>query len=215
MKSVAVVTLTEARARAALKTISARNNANPRMSLVPTTSMANASSIDDVPQDAAEAGKGNGARVTFASEEQVKVMTPMSDRRFEVSEDDVGSRASSPADSITSSPSSEFSASTGNLAKALADRLSFWNKRASVQAPSIDSEQGMHSRSSSEGRPSIEDMMRQGDKPADVLDNIINTHSPTPATAEQKNSELEDKIIRECISVYAKGGMYFAYRLGE
>lgn len=191
------------------------------MSLIPTASMANTNSIDDVPQDAAEAGKGNGARVKFASEEQVKVMTPMSDRRFELSEDDVDSRASSPADSITSSPSSEFSASTGNLAKALADRLSFWNKRVSVQAPSIDralsldSEQGTHSRSSSEGRPSIEDMMRQGDKPADVLDNIINTHSPTPATAEQKNSELEDKIIRECISVYSKGGMYFAYRLGE
>lgn len=48
MKSVATVTLTEARARAALKTISARNNANPRMFLVLMTSMANGKSREGV-----------------------------------------------------------------------------------------------------------------------------------------------------------------------
>lgn len=226
VKSVTAIPLVESRARDALKLLAARQSVNPQLSLAPTGAISARGSVDDVPGPP-EARDPNAPRVTFAEEEQVKVMTPMSAHGFDKgsedeSEPDTG--ASSPSDSARSTPSSEFSVMTGNIAKTLGDRLSFWNKiskrqsTASIdQALASDSERslGPSRRSSTDEPTSLDAIIKEGDRePSEVLDTILNQHSPPPATSEQKNTELEEKILREVVHQFSKGGMYFAYRLG-
>lgn len=227
MKSVAVIPLIESRAAEALRALAARNNGNLPVSLVPTSSVAYPSSLDDVP-NASDLKDPSAPRVTFAEEEQVKVMTPVAQDGFEHSEDesepDTG--ASSPAESLTSTPSSEFSVMTGNIAKTLADRLSFWNKMSKkptvASTTSIDqviageAQRRLPSRQgSTDERTSIDALLKEGDKkPEEILDAIVEAHSPAPMTVDQKNSELEEKIIREVMHQFSRG-MYFAYRFGQ
>ena len=224
-----VIPLIESRARDALKVLATRNNANPRLSLLPTAITTNPASLDDVANES-DGKDPNAPRVTFADEEQVKVLTPRAAQGFEHASDedsDLDTGASSPSDSVVSTPSSEFSAMTNNIAKTLADRLSFWNKMgrkatlsntSSIDQTIADStEQSPSSsrRASTDERPSLDALMKEGDKkPAEVLEAIVEAHSPAPASAEQKNSELEQKIIREVVQQLVKGGMYFAYRFG-
>lgn len=51
--------------------------------------------------------------------------------------------------------------------------------------------------------------------PAEVLEGILDATAPAPVTQEEKHSELEEKIVRECIREFTKGGMYFAYNFGK
>lgn len=229
VKHVTVIPLTEIRANDALKTLAARHNADPRSSLVPASSVTMPVSLDDVPSGSDSRGP-DAPRVTFAEEEQVKIMTPraLEGKGFEHSDDEYEPEtgASSPSDSVASTPSSEFSVMTGNIAKTLADRLSFWNKMGKKPAsgtPTIeqtladDSEQlPSHSRRSSiDERTSLDAIIKQGDrKPSEILDAMVEAQSSAPATVAQKNSELEEKIIKEVVHQFVKGGMYFAYRFG-
>ncbi|KAI0345325.1 hypothetical protein BDW22DRAFT_1426997 [Trametopsis cervina] len=224
VKGVTVITLTETRARDTLKSLWAKNNANPRLSLLPQ-STTTAPSLDGIAEDPAALTAGVDAqyaptqRVTFANEDQVKIMTPQPQQAFEKLEEPV-SRSSSPASSINSTPSSEHSMSTGNLAKTLADRLSFWSRiprrptdshtTSIQQALSPDGEDSgllsTHDRTDNISVTSISDK-----EPAEVLGSLLSATAPAPTTPEQKNSELEEKVIRDCASHFSKGGMYFAY----
>ncbi|EIN07173.1 hypothetical protein PUNSTDRAFT_126985 [Punctularia strigosozonata HHB-11173 SS5] len=47
--------------------------------------------------------------------------------------------------------------------------------------------------------------------PSEVLGDIIDSRAPEPKTQAEQHSELEDKILKEIIREYTKGGMYFAY----
>lgn len=229
VKHVTVIPLTETRAKEAIKSLATRNNADPRSSLIPTTSMAMPASLDDVPSGT-DTRDPSGPRVTFAEEEQVKVMTPRPlqgegpEHSDDDSEPDTG--ASSPADSLVSTPSSEFSVMTGNIAKTLAHRLSFWNKMGKrplsgttsidqTLADSSDVSPPHSRRNSTDERTSLDAIIKQGDKkPAEILEAMVEAQTSAPATIEQKNSELEEKIIREVVHQFVKGGMYFAYRFG-
>ncbi len=51
-------------------------------------------------------------------------------------------------------------------------------------------------------------------EPGEVLGSIIASTAPPPTSSEERHSELEAKIIKECIKEYTKGGMYFAYNFG-
>lgn len=50
--------------------------------------------------------------------------------------------------------------------------------------------------------------------PAAVLEDILAKTAPPPESTEEKHSELEEKIVRECIKEFTRGGMYFAYTFG-
>jgi phosphatidylinositol 4-phosphatase len=225
VKSVGVIPLTEPRAREALRALSARNTVNPRLSLVPTADMTHRESVDDVPSNT-DVKDSNTPRVTFASEQQVKVMTPTSNHGFESEHsDDESESASSPSDSAISTPSLEFSVMTGNIAKTLTDRLSFWNKMSRRQSATTieqtllsSSEQHTEPsrQASAEERTSIDAMITKDDRePSEILDTILNIQSAPPASVEQKNSELEEKIIKEVVHQFSRGGMYFAYHFGR
>jgi hypothetical protein len=43
----------------------------------------------------------------------------------------------------------------------------------------------------------------------------VETLAPAPASTEEQHTVLEDKIVKQCIREFTKGGMYFAYTFGE
>jgi hypothetical protein len=58
-------------------------------------------------------------------------------------------------------------------------------------------------------------MEEENEEPERMVESIIAATAPPPASVEEKQSELERKIIRECIKEFSKGGMYFAYNFGK
>ncbi|KAI0695707.1 SacI homology domain-containing protein [Cytidiella melzeri] len=223
VKGVTPIPLTETAARDALKSLSARNNANARLSLIPTHTVAS-SSIDGVVASSTRSSvdddddPGSTQRVTFADEDQVKIMTPRPAEGFDP-EIDSYSHSSSPTSSNISTPSSEMTMTPENLAKTLADRLSFWNRLpgrdSTSQALSITQalkgDQAAHEPSTDRTRDNSDRMTEEGDREAaETLDSLLSAGAQTPATAAQKKSELEVKVIRECVQQFSKG-MYFSY----
>ncbi|KAI9466155.1 SacI homology domain-containing protein [Lactarius psammicola] len=149
---------------------------------------------------------GAGLRVKFVDGHQVKVMTP--DAVDEFSLIDRSPSPASVASSVASSVSSEISGAP--VAKALANRLSFWNrlsKRNSLKA----SEGESPSDAEEEDQP-LDALIHEGmPEPQQVLSEIIKTAAPPPPTIEEKYSELEAKILRQTVKEYAKGEMYYAH----
>lgn len=179
----------------------------------------------------AKAG-GTSPRVTFALEPSVKIMTPQTSNGFETLQEGKEDGAPpSPSSSVTSvassaaSASSKFSVNTDTVVKTLAARLSFWNRLSKRPLNADSSEQPGASNEPKEdaetsvgkdhARLSLDAMMKENnEEPAQIVESILQTAAPAPATQEEKRSELEDKVLREVIREYTKGGMYFAYAFG-
>jgi phosphatidylinositol 4-phosphatase len=150
-----------------------------------------------------------GSRVKFAEEFEVKVkvMSPVPNDEFSID------RPPSPASmvSVASSVSSEVS--TAPVTKVLATRLSFWNrlskrddtKTLDVESPLIAEE---------EAQPLDTLIHEDMAEPKEVLNKIIETAAPPPASIRQKYAELESKILRQTVKEFSKGEMYFAYDFG-
>ncbi|TFK62545.1 hypothetical protein BDN72DRAFT_964483 [Pluteus cervinus] len=170
-------------------------------------------------------------RVQFSPVNDVKMMTPQSDT-FHMGDDHYSgpvmrhvssSRNSSSSDlSATSTANSELSITTSPVAKTIADRLSFWTRlskrtvSSALEGPyepntySADAEAG--STGLSKVQKALETVMEEkSNEPSEVLETILATTAPPPETTEEKHSELEDKIVKECIREFTRGGMYFAY----
>ncbi|TFK92292.1 hypothetical protein K466DRAFT_659372 [Polyporus arcularius HHB13444] len=215
VKGVTAIPLEEDRARTVLSALASRNVVDRRVSLLPTeAAQAELQSEDVANAAAADTQEANGTRsprVTFADEPEVKVVSPRPDQGFNISEDnEPPSPSSSTASSITSN-------STDTVVKALTERLSFWtrlSKRNSRQNATIDH---MLVEQSDYAPPPIdpadlESILKDTSKgPEDVIDSIVSSAAPPPQSIEEKHSELEAKIVRECIREFTRGGMYFAY----
>ena len=153
-----------------------------------------------------------GNRVKFSEEPEIKVMSPVADD----DEFPVFNRSPSPISeaSVASSVSSEPSAAP--VAKVLASRLSFWNrasKRNSVKTPA--DVESVHVSVDEEEVPPLDALIHEDmSEPQELLDRIIETVAPSPATMSQKYTELEAKILRQTVKEFAKGEMYFAYDFG-
>lgn len=235
MNGVSAIPLLEDRARKALSTIAHRNSALARPSLVlrhPETCLSpsdvTASILSSNAPDSALPSAA-GPRVQFSADPEVKIMTP---KLTPVTTSDDGDfdpallqRPSSSQSfrSDISTPSSENSIATSPVFKTLAARLSFWsrvNKRsASMDAPlsefAMTDYSVPHPTSLAEERETIDMLLQAEEEPAKVVEAIVNSTAPPPATTEEKHTELEDKVVRECIREFTKGGMYFAYTFGE
>lgn len=151
-----------------------------------------------------------GNRVKFSEEPEIKVMSPVADNEFPVVD-----RSPSPISvvSVASSVSSELP--TAPVAKVLASRLSFWNrssKEDSAKDPYVESPHV--SVDEEEVRPLDTLIHEDMPEPQEVLNRIIETVAPSPATMSQKYAELEAKILRQTVKEFAKGEMYFAYDFG-
>jgi t-SNARE complex subunit (syntaxin) len=64
----------------------------------------------------------------------------------------------------------------------------------------------------------IDDLMESMDQgvvePSEVLDTIMTAAAPSPQTVEERHSELEEKVVKETIRQFTRGGMYFSYSFG-
>jgi len=174
------------------------NATKARMSLLAGPSRGqssdNTGSVDEV-----------GIHVKFSDEHEVKVMTPTA-----VDESPVFDRSPSPISvaSVASSVSSDTSAAP--VAKVLATRLSFWNKspkKNDAKDPDVESPL----LADEEVRPLDALIHENMPEPREVLNRIIETAAPSPATISEKYTELEAKILRQTVKEFAKGDMYFAY----
>lgn len=229
VKGVTAIPLVEDRARIVLNTLASRNALLTRPSLLPSTTMDSVSSPQDPDPETEEMDSptqptdnptSTSPRVQFSPDEQIKYMTPVSTTFEEAENVHLRSHSTSSAHSSSSdlsTPSSEYSVTTSPEARTLASRLSFWSrlsKRTSLPSTNLDGNQEPESLSAEQ--ESLDKIIQEGkEAPAEVLDSILAATAPPPASVEERHSEMEDKIIRECIKEFTKGGMYFAYTFGK
>ncbi|CAL1705121.1 unnamed protein product [Somion occarium] len=217
---VSVIPLVESRANAALQTLARVRTASTTRYPTQFDELSD-SGIDPPDEEASNSNKNlSSPHVKFATEDQIKMMTPLTSHGFEPTLDD-DSTPSSPSSSVASTPSSDISLNTNNVARALADKLSFWSrlsKRASrptfsaAEQGLAHDEEALRSLMRGESPTDLNEMMENGVKePAEVLDSILQATAPPPPTVEEKHGELEEKIIRECVREFTRGGMYFSY----
>lgn len=215
VKSVVAIPLLEDRALSAVVAISSRNAALARPSLLPrgptidSTAGVTDEELDAEPVDSPSA---SSPRVQFSSDPQVKFVTPI---REGFNGDDFPRPASPQSvSSGVSTPSSEHSMTTAPVFNTVAARLSFWNRLSKRNL--IDADDTplavLPPQTPAQERAALDKIMQEG--PAEAIKTIVNSTAPPPVTTEQRHSELEDKVVRECIRQFAKGGMYFSYTFG-
>ncbi|OCH94928.1 hypothetical protein OBBRIDRAFT_768387 [Obba rivulosa] len=213
IRGVVAIPLTEERARTALVTLASRNPLDPNLpTKVTEPSRKSEDSIaEPSPSTASSSEQGPSSHVKFVDQPEVKTMTPLHMHEFAAHDEGILSSLSS---STASTPTSESSLSTDNVIKTLTARLSFWNKlplKPSNSADTRDNSQSDTPRSHLDSGSIDAVLMEARQDPTDVIGAILKENAPPPPTAEQKSSDLEVKIIRECVKEFTRGGMYFAY----
>jgi hypothetical protein len=205
VKGVVDIPLVEDRARTALKALTARNKSGPtRPSSIPKKkepfSESVRPSVDLLNQDAEPPKKGT-PRVQFSSD---------------LSNLDAGRLIHRP--SSAQSSSSEISISSDNSVEtSLAERLSFWSRVSKRPTAPNEQQQPLapEPMTLTEEQEAFDRLTNGGRKqPAEVIESIVASTAPPPATTEERHSQLETKAIRECVREFTKGGMYFAHRFG-
>ena len=202
VKTVHAIPLSEERAVVAVDALLLRNSRNRRTSLLPSAN-------DDASAEDSPVQPQATRVVKFADGDEIKVMTPSEENFFA----DLQSKAvhSPSSSSGRSSPSSELS-HTGPVERTIAGRLAFWNRFSKRSRPGDFSD----SYPVEDPDTSLDTIMAHGrQEPVEVLGDIIATTAPAPITQEETHNQLEDKIVRETIREFTKGGMYFAYNFGQ
>ncbi|KAJ8078947.1 hypothetical protein PM082_013231 [Marasmius tenuissimus] len=230
VRGVTAIPLVESEARTSLHTIASRNTAASRPSLLPSTTMDTISSTtfrdDDAPVvesapsvSSQSSSQANTPRVHFNAPE--KLDKDSDNNMFSLNTDEHALSSRSSFDSSfdasgVSTPTSELSSPSSSVAKAVASKLSFWSrisKRNSLFPASPEKENDALSPQptvkETESALKVDSMIQE--EPRQVLENILSSTAPPPETTEEKHTELETKIVRECIREFVKGGMYFAY----
>ena len=214
-KGVADIPLVEDRARTALKALSARNKSGlKRPSLIPSKKEPS-QALEPTIQPSINLPKHD-----LLSKKESHIQFSPDPSNLEAGRLIV--RPSSPsAQSISSelSSSSENSIARSPVFKTVAERLSFWSrlsKRPNTSS-SIEQQQPLIAEplTLTEEQETFDRLTNGGrEQPAEVMKTILASTAPPPATTEERHSELETKVVRECIKQITKGGMYFAYTFG-
>ena len=204
-KGVVDIPLVEDRARTALKTLAARNKSGSTgPSSIPKIKKEHFSesvrpSVDLSKHDA-QLFKEGSPRVLSNLEAGRVILRP----------------SSAQSSSSELSTSSVSSVTTSPVFKTLAERLSFWSRLP--QRPTVSNEQRplvAEHLTLTEEQEAFDRLTNGGrEQPAQVMESILASTAPPPATTEERHSQLETKVVRECIKEFTKGGMYFAYRFG-
>ena len=235
VSGVAAIPLVEEHARTTLRTIASRYSTLPRSSLVSGSTLDEAAAVRDfdtisVPDAGGSERLGvvspsNDDQKHSSSLRQVQFSSPLYSP-FDDPDESTQLRVpapSSPRSSLSdeSTHSSEHSVSSSPVAKTLASRLSFWSRLSkrtpdpSTSQTEDDSALNPESHSLLEEQVVNKIMDQENDEPATMVNNILAATAPPPASVEEKETELERKIVRECIKEFSKGGMYFAYNFGK
>jgi phosphatidylinositol 4-phosphatase len=221
VQGVTAIPLELERARTVVNTLASKNAVLARPSLLSGITL---DTLPDTlplssPEGESVESPVSATRVHFASVDQVKVMTPNLDHSFQI-KGLAPPRPHSPAPSeasstATSDYSNEATSPVQPIAKALANKLSFWSSRLSKRGALFPSTPDLTTSFDKEKEEELDRMVREEQGvPAEVLDGLLETTAPAPATSEAKHNEMEDRIVKECIREFTKGGMYFAYNFG-
>lgn len=196
VKSVVSIPLVKDRAKSILSRMVSRNMSVKKPSLL-------VSNIDGL--QVSDEGTSGGPHVKFADEEEVKILTPRDQVKFSVHSAD---RPVSPVPSGASTPASDVSITHSPLST-IANRMSFWSrlsKRVSSVSEGANIEESLLNE-----RELLDSIIHDADGvPDKVIDSIIATTAPPPDSSEERNSELEERILRGCLREFTKGDMYFA-----
>ncbi|KAG1877755.1 SacI homology domain-containing protein [Suillus subalutaceus] len=196
VKSVVSIPLVKDRAKSILSRMASRNTSVNRPSLL-------VSSVDDL--QFLDEGTSGGPQVKFADEEEVKILTPRDQVKFPINSAD---RPASPVSSGASTPASDVSM-THSPVSTIANRMSFWSrlsKRASSVSEGADVEESLL-----DERELFDSIIHDAEGvPDKVISSIIAATAPPPESSEERNSELEQRILRRCLREFTKGDMYFA-----
>ena len=211
----------EERAKIALNTLATRNIALTRPSLLTAHNAEGTdTSLDmsDEPktQEADSQRKGY-QRVQFSSNPDVKADGIYLNTNAGIGNSILRPSSAQSTASDVSTPSSDASVATSPVFKTLASRLSFWSRLSKRTPGSPISEFPVvpEPMTLTEEEEVLDNMMSEGkEEPAQVIESILASTAPPPATSEERHSELETKVVRECIREYTKGDMYFAYNFG-
>ncbi|THU85663.1 hypothetical protein K435DRAFT_869083 [Dendrothele bispora CBS 962.96] len=219
VKGITAIPLAHDRAQITLNTLSSRNL---RPSLLPS------STIDTLAPSEPESSEStpDTPRVQFSEAEHIKILTPPAEQSefpltAPLSIPDVQSDSASEISTPDTSPATP-------VTKTIANRLSFWSRLSKRQSSLFSSSSSASITSSApsdvseplirspvflkETQVHLETIIDESKaEPKAVITTIINETAPPPATTEEKHSELEDKILRECVREFVRGGMYFAY----
>lgn len=224
VKGVTAIPLDEKRARTILNVLRARSETDPHMSLTsgepayPTSAEGDPDALASL-QELEVSETSASSRVKFSEHDDVKIMSPLVTDGFEHHEgddDSLGSRTST----VASTPTSEYSVNTDTVVKTLTDRLSFWSKLSSrsSRSASVPSESEQLEAMEDVGKQaplSLDSIMQEGGSElSEVIDTILATAAPPPPTTAEKHSQIQEKIVRDCIREFTRGGMYFAYAFG-
>lgn len=204
IKTLHAIPLNEERATVAVNSLLSRNGRNSRPSLLPPTD-------DDVNHmDSSTQPQASTRAVKFADGDDIKVMTPLPTQQEDFFAD-LQNSTHSLSSSGRSSPNSELS-QTGPVERTIASRLAFWDRFSRRGRPGELSD----SYPVDDPDPSLDTIMAGSrQEPGETLRDIITTTAPAPTTQEETHNQLEDKIVRETIREFSKGGMYFAYNFGR
>lgn len=198
VKSVRAIPLIKDRARQALDTITSH---------ISPSHISN-DGTQDLPLASQMEESTSNARVKFADENDVKVMSPMVGTVDDIrTEEPLSSLSSSGA----STPTSSESLATTNVVKVITDRMSFCTRLCRRQPTSThDPSTG------SDEHQSPDSIIQSMDgEPTAAINTTIASTAPSPDSVEERHTELEDRVVRECIREYVKGCMYFAYHFGR
>lgn len=196
VKSVISIPLVKDRAKSILSRMASRNTSVNRPSLL-------VSDVDDL--QFLDEGTSGGSQVKFADEDEVKILTPRDQVKFSVNNAD---RPASPVSSGASTPASDVSM-THSPVSTIANRMSFWSrlsKRASSVSEGADIEESLL-----DEEELLDSIIHDAEGvPDKVISSIIAATAPPPDSSEERNSELEKRILRGCLREFTKGDMYFA-----
>ncbi|KAF8912099.1 SacI homology domain-containing protein [Gymnopilus junonius] len=213
IKGVTDIPLVYDRAKTVLNTLAARNNALLRPSLLPIDRKDTDVSLDAVPDEPLPVRPGS-PRVQFLSNPSIKFFSNKSSPNVDIGNSiDRPSSAQSSAESDISD-ASEASAAASPVFQTLASRLSFWSRMSKRTASPMQSEfppipqpMSLH-----EEQEVLDHLIKdKKEEPAEVIETILASTAPPPVSNEERHSELEVKVVRECIREFTKGDMYFAY----
>jgi hypothetical protein len=190
VKAVTAIPLVEDRANVALAKMASRNTASTRPSPQPRTATRSDSPLQ---------------RTVQIPDDLSRPRSPSSLSDAQHTDSDDGAALSSG----TLTPISDDAANTSAVAKVLTPKLSFWNR---LPKPTGDTS---GERKSLEQQDALDSIFKDGKEVPEAVLSLLAESAPTPATSEERNIQLEEKIVKECIREYTKGGMYFAYTFGN
>lgn len=204
VKSVVSIPLVKDRAKAVLSRIASRNASGNRPSLVV--------SDDGDPEVPSERPSGE-PQVKFADEEEVKILTPLAERVKFLNSDD---RPASPGPSSGASTPNSDASMTNSPAMTIASRMSFWS-HPSKHESSLSEAAVRDIEHSLLGESESLNSILHGihGEAGEVINSIIAATAPAPDSSEERYTELEERILRECIKEFTKGDMYFSLRFGK